>query len=57
MNQTIEVGGYEIGVETVIADSLAVADRETLYDREAWNAMATASMHAEDDVPEGGAWH
>ena len=27
------------------------------YDREAWTAMAAASMHAEDDDPEGAAWH
>ncbi|MCY4502646.1 MAG: hypothetical protein OXE57_13910 [Alphaproteobacteria bacterium] len=26
-------------------------------DREAWTAMAAASMQAEDDDPEGGAWH
>ena len=121
IEQAIEAGSYEVGVETVIADSLAIAGRETLYehpgtgavtelveivrraydvedevqliriiiegmaghvptalvaltmddtlsicdklnrclgyDREAWTAMAAASMHAEDDDPDGGAWH
>ncbi len=28
----IEAGSYEVGVETVIADSLAIAGRETLYE-------------------------
>ena len=32
-------------------------NRRLGYDREAWTAMAAASMHAEDDDPEGGAWH
>ena len=32
IEQAIEAGTYEVGVETVIADSLAVAGRETLYE-------------------------
>ena len=32
IEQAIEAGSYEVGVETVIADSLAVAGRETLYE-------------------------
>ena len=33
-------------------------NRERLgLDREAWQAMVAASMRAEDDDPEGGAWH
>ena len=32
-------------------------NRRLGLDREAWTAMAAASMHAEDDDPEGGAWH
>ena len=41
-------------------DALSICDklnRRIGYDREAWTAMAAASMHAEDDDPEGGAWH
>ena len=32
IEQAIEAGSYEVGVETVIADSLTVAGRETLYE-------------------------
>ena len=32
IEQAIESGSYEVGVETVIADSLAIAGRETLYE-------------------------
>ena len=32
IEQAVEAGTYELGVETVRADSLAVAGRETLYD-------------------------
>ena len=41
-------------------DPLSICDklnRRMGYDREAWTAMAAASMHAEDDDPDGGAWH
>ena len=33
IEQAVEAGTFEVGVETVRADSLAVAGRETLYDR------------------------
>jgi len=32
IEQAVEAGSYEVGVETVTADSLAVAGRETLYE-------------------------
>ncbi len=32
IDQAIEAGSYEVGVETVTADSLSVAGRETLYE-------------------------
>ncbi|MXY41602.1 MAG: hypothetical protein F4027_11270 [Rhodospirillaceae bacterium] len=32
-------------------------NRRLGLDREAWTAMAAASMRAEDDDPDGGAWH
>ena len=41
-------------------DALSICDklnRRLGLDREAWTAMAAASMHAENDDPEGGAWH
>ena len=41
-------------------DALSICDklnRRLGLDREAWEAMAAASMQAEDDDPEGGAWH
>ena len=47
------------GMET-IDDALSICDklnRRLGYDREAWTAMAAASMHAEDDDPDNGAWH
>ena len=34
-----------------------LSDARAGYDRDAWTAMAAASMHAEDDDPDGGAWH
>ena len=41
-------------------DALVICDklnRRLGYDRQAWTAMAAASMHAEDDNPDGVAWH
>ena len=41
-------------------DALSICDklnRRIGYDRKSWTAMAAASMHAEDDEPEGGSWH
>ena len=41
-------------------DALSICDklnRRLGYDREAWTAMAAASMRAEEDDPEGGARH
>ena len=41
-------------------DALSICDklnRRLGYDREAWTAMAAASMQAEDDDPDGSAWH
>ena len=41
-------------------DALSICDklnRRLGYDREAWTAMAAASMHAEDDDPDSSAWH
>ncbi len=41
-------------------DALSICDklnRRLGLDREAWEAMAAASMQAEDDDPEGSAWH
>ncbi len=41
-------------------DALSICDklnRRLGYNREAWEAMAAASMQAEDDDPEGSAWH
>ena len=32
-------------------------NRRLGLDRDAWTAMPAASMHAEDDDPDGGAWH
>ena len=32
IEQAVEAGSYEVGVETVVADSLIVAGRETLYE-------------------------
>ena len=32
-------------------------NRRLGLDREAWTAMAAASMRAEDEDPDGGAWH
>ena len=47
-------------VALTIADALSICDklnRRLGYDREAWTAIAAASMHAEDDEPDSGAWH
>ena len=47
-------------VALTIEDALLICDklnRRLGYDRDAWTAMAAASMHAEDDDPDGGAWH
>ena len=41
-------------------DALSICDklnRRLGYDREAWTAMAAASMRAEDDDPESDPWH
>ena len=41
-------------------DALNICDklnRRLGYDRDAWTAMAAASMQAEEDDPDGGAWH
>ena len=41
-------------------DALSICDRLNRrlgLAREAWTAMAAASMHAEDDDPDCGAWH
>ena len=41
-------------------DALSICDklnRRLGYDREAWTAMAAASMHAEDDDPESDPLH
>ena len=41
-------------------DALVICDklnRRLGYDREAWTALAAASMRAEDDDPDSGAWH
>ncbi len=41
-------------------DALSLCDklnRRIGYDRDAWTAMAAASMRAEDDDPDSGAWH
>lgn len=41
-------------------DALGICDRLNSrlgYDRKAWTAMVAASMRAEGDLPEGGAWH
>ena len=43
-----------------LADAQVICDklnRRLGYDREAWTAMAAASMHAEDDDPDGGPRH
>ena len=39
IEQAIEAGSYEVGVETVTADSLAVAGRETLYEHPGTGAV------------------
>ncbi len=41
-------------------DALSICDklnRRLGYDRKAWTAMVAASMHAEDEDPEGDPWH
>ena len=43
-----------------LEDALSICDklnRRLGYDRDAWTAMAAASMQAEDDDPESGARH
>ena len=47
-------------VALTIDDALNICDklnRRLGYDREAWTAMAAASMRAEDDDPESEPWH
>ena len=39
IEQAIEAGSYEVGVETVNADSLAIAGRETLYENPGTEAV------------------
>ena len=43
-----------------LEDAFSICDklnRRLGYDREAWTAMAAASMHAEDDDPDSQPWH
>ena len=43
-----------------LEDALVIADkfnRRLGLDREAWTAMAAASMRDEEDDPDGGGWH
>ena len=43
-----------------LEDALSICDklnRRLGYDREAWTALAAASMHAEDEDPESAPWH
>ena len=47
-------------IALTLEDAQSICDklnRRLGYDREAWTAMAAASMRAEDDDPDGGAWH
>ena len=47
-------------VASTLDDTLNIChklNRRLGYDREAWTAMVAASMRAEDDDPDGGAWH
>ncbi len=47
-------------VTLTLEDALNICDklnRRLGYDREAWTAMAAASMHAEDDDPKSEPWH
>ncbi len=47
-------------VALTMEDALNICDklnRRLGYDREAWTAMAAASMRAEDGDPESGPWH
>ena len=39
IEQAVEAGSYEVGVETVIADSLAIAGRETFYEHPGTGAV------------------
>ena len=61
----IVIEGMTVHVPTAlialtIDNALSICDklnRRLGYDREAWTAMAPASMHAEDDDPDGGSRH
>ena len=44
-------------VRRLTSDDGVSLNRRLGYDREVWTAMAAASMHAEDDDPDDGAWH
>ena len=47
-------------IAPTINDALTICDklnRRLGLDREAWTAMAAASMHADGGDPEDGAWH
>ncbi len=47
-------------ISLTLDDALSICDklnRRLGYDREAWTAMAAASMRAEDDDPDSNAWH
>ena len=47
-------------IALTLEDAQSICDklnRRLGYDREQWTAMAGASMRAEDDDPDGGAWH
>ena len=46
--------------DETLDDALTICDklnRRLGLDREAWTAMAAASMRAEDGDPDSGAWH
>ena len=61
----IVIGGMPGHVPTALVtltfdDALNICDklnRRLGYDREAWTAMAAASMHAEDEDSDSNAWH
>ena len=72
IEQAIEAGSYEVGVETVTADSLIVAGRETLYEHPGTGAAtelveivrrdrlvpltADAALEIGDGIPDPTAW-
>ena len=47
-------------IALTLEDAQSICDklnRRLRYDREAWTAMAAASMRAEDDDPDSEPWH